>query len=99
MDAQLEESSARVRDHFCGILTEHYDIREEHAIELVSNWKYGKSSEVLYYDLETYQKIFGDEIGAILFTYQGDYRVAIGRPRPFEKTKFQSTFFFLRKRK
>jgi hypothetical protein len=62
-DAQPEA----VRTYFHTILTELHNVSEQEAVSIASHWKYGRGSEISYYDIDTYRSIFGPEVGNLLY--------------------------------
>ena len=62
-----EASPSAVSSWFATILTELHSIPEPDARKIASGWKFGRGSELTYYDINTYQEIFGFEAGTILF--------------------------------
>ncbi|RJE20361.1 hypothetical protein PHISCL_07300 [Aspergillus sclerotialis] len=56
-----------VRIYLTTLLRHYHDIPGEEARAIASNWKYGRGSEILYYDLETFRAMFGSEAGMLLY--------------------------------
>ena len=56
-----------VRGWFTTILTDLHSLPAPDAIEIASKWRYGRGSELTYYDMETFRLIFGAEAGTVLF--------------------------------
>jgi hypothetical protein len=66
-------SAESVRTYFHTILTEHYSIPSSEASTIVSAWRYGRTKEVINFEIETYREIFGPEIGALLYGWRLKY--------------------------
>jgi hypothetical protein len=58
-----------VRAYFARVLRDRYDIPREEAEDIAAKWRYGRGSEVAYYDIDTFRSIFGGEVGDLLFRY------------------------------
>ena len=58
---------SEVQSYFTNILVDLHGIPEKEAKEIGSRWKYGRGSEVTYYDVDTFRAIFGPEVGTVLF--------------------------------
>ena len=62
-----DASPATVRTWLTTILCDVHSVQEEQARGIASKWKYGRGSELTYYDLETFRTMFGGEAGTLLF--------------------------------
>jgi hypothetical protein len=62
-----DASPTSVRNWFVTILTDLHSVSESEARDIASKWKYGRGSELLYYDVDTFRVIFGGEAGTLLF--------------------------------
>jgi len=62
-----DASPEAVRTYFSAILKELHNLPEADAVSIASHWKYGRGSEISYYDIETYRSIFGPEAGTLLY--------------------------------
>lgn len=58
-----------VRTYLAQVLQEQHHITKEEAEDIAANWKYGRGSELTYYDVETFRAMFGGEAGCLLFGY------------------------------
>ena len=56
-----------VRIYLTTLLRHYHDIPGEEARVIASNWKYGRGSELFYYDLDTFRAMFGSEAGMLLY--------------------------------
>jgi hypothetical protein len=64
---ERDASPSNVRSWFVTILTDLYGVSENEVREIASKWKYGRGSELNYYDVDTFRLIFGSEAGTLLF--------------------------------
>jgi hypothetical protein len=64
---ERDASPSNVRSWFVVILTDLHGVPENEAREIASKWKYGRGSELNYYDVDTFRLIFGSEAGTLLF--------------------------------
>ena len=62
-----DASPSNVRNRFITILTDLHGVPESDARDIASKWKYGRGSELNYYDVDTFRTIFGSEAGTLLF--------------------------------
>jgi hypothetical protein len=64
---EIDASPVHVRNWFITLLVDLHGVPEAEAQEIASKWKYGRGSELLYYDVDTFRTIFGSEAGTLLF--------------------------------
>jgi hypothetical protein len=66
---QQDASPEQVRTYFVTVLATYHGLSTDEASVIASNWKFGRGSELKYYDLETFRGIFGIEAGTLLYYY------------------------------
>ncbi len=64
---KLDASPATARSWFTTILRDLHSVPEGEAREIASNWRFGRGSELRYYDVRTFRDIFGAKVGTLLF--------------------------------
>lgn len=62
-----EASPAEVRAYFASILVNHHDVSAVEAQHLVAPWGNGKGEQINTFSQETYERIFGLDIGRLLY--------------------------------
>ena len=77
-----------VRVYLTKLLQHHHGIDEEEAREIASNWKYGRGSDLFYYDVETFRGMFGSEAGMLLYRDIGRGNVRSSRSSDSEEDLF-----------
>lgn len=64
-----DATPSTVRAYFARVLCDRHDVPREEAENVAAKWRYGRGSEVAYYDVDTFRSIFGGEAGNLLFGY------------------------------
>ncbi|KAH6703204.1 hypothetical protein BKA61DRAFT_619114 [Leptodontidium sp. MPI-SDFR-AT-0119] len=64
-----DATPSTVRAYFARVLCDRHDVPREEAENIAAKWRYGRGSEVAYYDVDTFRSIFGGEAGNLLFGY------------------------------
>jgi len=87
-----DATPTEVRSWFTTLLCDLHGVPETEATEIASKWRFGRGSELTYYDVDTFRNILGGEAGTILFGHartelRTDKRGPTGGVNPPRKKK------------